>query len=314
VHAISELVLCGGICVALWVPAAECQVWLVLDTSRIPLVTGYPGFFGNPGKITIKKNLDYNLSANLLSSVNSPGPNEDGQATLQQAFKYSWTIGQGDHLNCTNTFSHRLGVQYFFDSVFRIQADENIFRTRLEYKLSKGTGLAFDSELNTRLLNGYDYMLDDSNRMVRALNSSFLTPLVWNLSLGLNFRIPGTGTAMLGINGIRLTVLRDTSVFSALHAEVYQGIRRGDNHLLEYGISCRIQADRTFWKILHWNCDMLLFKGFDKPADLNMKNLFELRPVNFLVISFQNRICYEEEVSRRIIMENILSAGFSFRK
>jgi hypothetical protein len=198
--------------------------------------------------------------------------------------------------------------------VIRIQADENIFRTRLEYKFKKAAGLAFDSELNTRLLNGYDYMLDDSNRTVRALNSSFLTPLVWNLSLGLNFRIPGTGTAMLGINGIRLTVLRDTSVFSALHADVYQGIRRGDNHLLEYGLSCRIQADRTFWKILRWNCDMLIFKGFNKPADLNMKNLFELRPVNFLVISLQNRICYEEDVSRRIYMENILSAGFSFRK
>jgi hypothetical protein len=314
VHAISGLVLCSGICFALWIPNVDGQVYLVLDTTRIPLIISYSGVMGSRGISTLKRSLEYSFSASLFSYVNGSGQEGKGQVLLLNGFKYSWTIGHDEDIYCTNTFSHRLGVRYFFDSVTRIHADENIFRTRLEYKIARWSGLAFDSELSTRLLNGYDYLLKDSNQVVRVLNSSFLTPLIWNLSLGLSFRVPGTGTVLLGISGARLTVIRDTSVFSAQQSDVYQGIRRGSNHLFEYGLSCRIQAERTFWKILRWNCDMLVFKGFNKPADLNLKNLFEIRPVNFLVISLQSRICYEEDISRRIVMENILSAGFSFKK
>ncbi|MCK7539482.1 MAG: hypothetical protein MZV63_55535 [Marinilabiliales bacterium] len=119
---------------------------------------------------------------------------------------------------------------------------------------------------------------------------------------------------MLGLTGGRLTLLRDTSVFTGQDVSIYYGVQRGTNHLVEYGISLRFQADRAFWKILRWNCDLLIFKGYDSPADLNLKNIFEIRLASFIVISVQTRLLYEEDISRKLRVENMLSAGFTIKR
>ncbi len=267
-----------------------------------------------PPRSNVEYTIDYTIAGFWLSFISGSSTSEKGQIICLQSLKYSWVIEKPGRLTLTNTFSHRLAVQCYFDSVTRIQADENYFRTRLEVRMTPWICGAFDSELNTRLLNGYDYEVDDSNRMIKRLNSSFLTPLVWNLALGITLRLPETGTLMLGLTGARLTCLRDTSVFAAQQTDVYRGVRRGSDHLFEYGISCRLQTDRTFLKILRWNCDLLAFKAYRKAVSLNLKNLLEVRPVKFLSVSVQTRMFYEEEVSRSLRMENLLTVGFSFKK
>jgi hypothetical protein len=294
--------------------SASGQAFLVVDTSRFLL---NPGREGAPAQVLpfrLSVTADYSLTASLLSLVNDPGKTDRGQFILLHGLRYSWTIEKPDKLTFTNSLYHRLGFQFIFDSVTRIQADETLFRTKLEYKVFGSLSLAFDSDLSTRLLNGFDYSVDDSGHTVRALNSSFLTPFIWNVSFGLSYRIPKTGSIMAGLSGLRLTCIRDTSVFGEQKAMVYHGVPKGHDHLVEYGISCRFQADRTFWKIVRWNCDMMIFKGYNTAADLNLKNLFEIRPVGFLVISLLTRVYYEEDISRRVCTENILSAGFSLRK
>jgi hypothetical protein len=313
-HAISGLALCSWICLAVWIPSADGQVFLLLDTARIPLLAGPGGDCGVPPRFTFKKNLDYSLTSSLVSFINGSGPGNKGQVILQHGLKYSWIIERKEHLTFGNSFSHRLGIQYFFDSISRICPDETIFRTRLEYKFGKWTRFSLDSELNTRLLNNWDLVTTDSNTTRLVLSSSFLTPLIWNLAGGFSFLMPETGSIMLGITGGRLTVIRDTSVFTGQQVNSYYGVKRGAGHLFEYGVSLRLQADRTFWKVLRWNCDLLLFKGYDKPADLNLKNLFEVRLASFIVISVQTRLLYEEDISRQLQVENLFSAGFTLKR
>lgn len=304
----------GWVCLALSISPAVGQVFLVIDTTRLAL---NPDREGNPMQwfpFRLTSVTEYTLSASTRWLVNSATRDEPGHVLLQHAFRFTWTIVKEGKVACTHSFSHRLGFLYLFDSVTRIQADENLFRTHLDLYITGIAGIAFDSEISTRLFTGYDYLKDDSGRMERRLNSSFLTPLIWNLSAGISFKIPGTGSGMIGLSGVKLTCLRDTSVFTEQQAVIYQGVRKGHDHLLEYGLSCRFQADRSFWKIVRWNCDMLIFKGYNKPADLNFRNLFEIRPVSFLVISLQTRVWYEEDISRRICTENLLSVGFSLKK
>jgi hypothetical protein len=287
---------------------------LVLDTTRFPLMINAGCNDRGLFRYTFRKNLDYSLTGSLMSFINGPGPADKGQFILQQGLRYSWIIEYRENLTFSNSYSHRLGIQWYFDSISRICPDENIFRTRLEYRLKRWAALSLDSELNTRLLNNWELVRCDSNRTCRILTSSFLTPLVWNLAGGFSFRVPQTGSVMLGLTGGRLTLLRDTSVFTGQEVDIYYGVKRGTNHLVEYGISLRFQADRTFWKVLKWNCDLLIFKGYDSPADLNLKNIFEIRLASFIVISVQTRLLYEEDISRKLRVENMLSAGFTVKR
>ena len=189
-----------------------------------------------------------------------------------------------------------------------------MLRTRLEYRVEEVGGITLDSELGTCLLNHWEQIRIDSSRTARLLTSSFLSPMIWTFAGGISLRIPETGSVMAGITGGRLTLLRDTSVFAGKQAASCYGVKRGTNHLFEYGISLRFQADRIFWKILRWNCDLLVFKGYDKPADLNLKNIFEVRLASYIVISVQTRLLYEEDISRQLQVENMLSAGFMIKR
>lgn len=304
----------GWVCLAVWIPTLKGQLFLVLDTARIPLMINAGCNGQGFSRFAFKTSLDYSLTGSLFSSVNEPGPGSDGQFILQQGLRYSWTVEKPDRFTVSNSFSHRLGIQCYFDSISRICPDENIFRTRLEYRPKRWVSFSLDSELNTRLLNNWEPVRSGSGQTCRVLTSSFLTPLVWNLAGGFTIRLSRTGSVMLGLTGGRLTLLRDTSVFAGQEIGSYYGVKRGTNHLLEYGISLRFQADRTFWRVLRWTCDLLLFKAYDNPADLNLKNMFEIRLASFIVISVQTRLLYEEDISRKLQVENMLSAGFNIKR
>jgi hypothetical protein len=69
--------------------------------------------------------------------------------------------------------------------------------------------------------------------------------------------------------------------------------------------------EKDILKKLHWNFDLLLFKNYNTPPDMILKNLFGLRINRFLKTSLQTRIFYEEKLSRQLQFENILSVGLN---
>ncbi|HNW76656.1 MAG TPA: hypothetical protein PKJ28_07185 [Bacteroidales bacterium] len=304
----------GCFCLFCWMQPVSGQLYMLLDTTRIPLMPVAGSGNDDWWRFNIRQHTEYSVTTSLAGMINNPGPEEKGHFLLQHSLYYSWSFKKPDHWSLSNNFSHRLGIQCYFDSITRVQADENLFRTKLEYRFGEWGGMAIESELATRLFNGYDYLPGDSGGVVRALNSSFLTPLTWDLSPGLTFNIPGTGSVLLGLTGVRLTYLRDTTIFSAQGCPEYRGVKKGQNHLLEYGLSMKLQAKRTFLKALEWDCDLAVFKPFQKAVSLNWKNMFTFRPVKFMIISLQTRFLYEESISRRLRVENIFSAGISLKK
>jgi hypothetical protein len=262
----------------------------------------------------LTKGFDYSLTTSLFLGTGAVVNGEKGHAALQHALRIAWGGKVAGKTSVSNAFSHRLGIRYLFDSLFRVHCDENIFRTKVEYVLGKRSGISVESELITCLLENREWLPGDSGAFRWVTTASFLTPMVWNLAAGINFRLPETGSATIGISGARLTVVRDPDVFEALQTDVFNGVPRGQNHRFEYGLSLRLLADRTFWKILRWNCDLLVFKAYKSPLDLNVRNLLELKLGRLVVVSLQTRLLYDEEISRSLRTENLLSAGLCLRK
>ena len=70
--------------------------------------------------------------------------------------------------------------------------------------------------------------------------------------------------------------------------------------------------DRAIGTKIHWNCDLLLFKADKSTADMTFKNMFSYRINRFLKTSLQTKVFYDEDLSKQLRMENLLSFGFDF--
>jgi hypothetical protein len=116
----------------------------------------------------------------------------------------------------------------------------------------------------------------------------------------------------IGISSAKLTWLLDQDIFDKTGCDSFYGVQKGRRKLIEYGLSVHLLIDRGIGKKLQWNCDLLLFKAGNSPADLTLKNLFAYRINRFLKTSLQTRLFYDEDVSKQLRMENLLSFGFDF--
>lgn len=262
-------------------------------------------------RLRITQSIEYSLALSGIFFVNWEKDRGGNHLVLLQDLLCQWLAENGRNLRVIQKFTHHLGLQYFFDSIARFHIDENTLDTRLEWKFRKNYGLFFSSSLSTRIFNLYTLEPNDSGYQVRSLHSSFLTPFTGIFSAGFQFRWPGFGSLNFGLSSSRLTWIRDKSVYEAQQTDIWYGVPSVKKGLLEYGISFQFLVDADLVKWFHWNCDLLIFKNTDLPVDLSLKNLFRFRINRFLKVRLQTRVFYEEQVSKKVQFENMISVGFS---
>ncbi len=256
---------------------------------------------------------EYHLHASLFTVSDPSGSARRGNVVLSHSFKCQFREERGHGLVFSGSFLHRLGLQYFFNDLVRVSTDENTLRIHLERNLAGPAGIGLDSDISTALLNNYDILWPDSGKIRRILKSAFLTPMVWNLTAGLNLGLGTTVSVLLGLSGARLTLVRNAGVYEALGVPVFFGVPSGKHTRLEYGLSLKFLMDKTFRNFFRWNADLLLFKNFAIPWDLNLKNSFEFRVSDYFVFTVQTKIVYDCDISRKVLWENLVSGGFSVR-
>jgi hypothetical protein len=264
------------------------------------------------GKIRFRQELDYALSAHSLSLINYLHSQNVNRFGLLQNLRLKILIDNDKNFRFANSIIHNLGFQHYFDSITQVNVDDNTLTTRLDLKITGPLTFTFNSILTSKLLQGYDYMINDSGRQIHVLNSSFLTPLTWTFSLGLGYTLAQTGSLNLGISGGKLTYILNQNIFMIRGLQTYYGIEKGENHLLEYGMSFHLLIDKDLLKFLHWNCDLLLFKNYHSAVDVTIKNLFGLKITKFLGSSISTKILFEEKTSKHLQFENLVSFGFTF--
>jgi len=287
--------------------AAQDIIW----NDTINSLVFRPVFPEMPGRLSLKSDLDYNFSVSGCYFRNGPGDKTLSQISLQQLLKYSLRVSS-KRFHLTNDLVHNLVLSYYIDSTCKFQTDENTLTTRISYDISRFLKFSASSILTTRIFNAWDVSQTAGGAVVRTISSSFLTPLICTLSGGFGFRIGKTGLIDVGVTSAKLTYILDRSIFDKTGQDSYFGVRKGRSTFLEYGLSLHLLIDRLIGRKIQWNCDLLLFKGSESPADMTFKNLFAYRINRFLRISLQTRLFYNKDVSRQLRIENLFSIGFDF--
>jgi len=265
----------------------------------------------NPGKkVKYEQELDYSFSFSNFLFLNWHHDKNANQSILLQNLKYKFSLSGDSLVRFSGSFLHNLGLQSYFDSLTKIQTDDNTLNTRFDIRIHKNLNFTINSILTSRFMNGYDYSVDDSGSIVKILNSSFCTPLLWTFSGGFSVKWQGFGSFNLGLSTAKLTYIRDKSIFEKQKVTKFYGVPEGKGHLFEYGLSLQFLADKEFFKRVRWNCDLLVFKNYTSPVDVTLKNNFGIRINRFLKASIQTRVFYEETVSRSIQLENLVIFGF----
>jgi hypothetical protein len=258
------------------------------------------------------QDLEYSFTFTNLMLLNWQHGSNDNQLSIFQYVKYRSILNNDRNFTFSTTFVHNLGIQLFFDSIYRFQPDENTLDARLDFRIHKNLNISVLSSLSTRLFNAYDYSTDQTGNLLKTLNSSFLTPLLCTFSAGLGWAIPKLGKFSLGLSAGKFTLIRNRKIYEELGVSEFYGVSIERNSLFEYGLSLHLLFDKKFLNRIQWNCDVLIFKNYQKPIDLVMKNMVGLRINKYLKTSIQTRLFYEKEISKDVQIENLISIGFYF--
>lgn len=264
----------------------------------------------NPSRLRFTQELDYSVSFNDFLLMNWLHDKNVNQIMGLQNLKYRMIAMNDRGFSISNLFIHNLGFQYYFDSITKVYIDDNTLTTKIDLRIKTKYSVVLNSNLSSRWLRGFDYCINDSGKQIVILNSAFLTPLVWTFSLGVGINWKDFGSLNLGISGGKLTYIQQTKIFEIRHITEYWGVPAGKNHLFEYGISLQFLVNKDFHKWVHWDCDLLLFKNYNAPVNLNFKNMIGIRINKFLKTSIQTRVFYEKKVSKNLQLENLVSLGF----
>lgn len=264
------------------------------------------------GRFRLKNELTYCLSLTGYSSVSGTDDKSAWQLSFFHTVKYKFTISS-KRFHLVNDLVHDLGLLYYIDSISKFQTDENTLTTRLSYDVARFLQFTASSIIKTRIFNAWDISTAADGSQLRTLSSSFLTPMICTFSCGFGFIFPKTGILDIGVSSAKLTYLYDRGIFDKTGLDTYYGVERGKNSYFEYGLSLHLLIDRSLSSKIQWNCDLLLIKTGKAAVDFTLKNLFAFRINRFLKTSLQTKLFYDEDVSRQLKMENLLSFGFDFR-
>lgn len=288
------------------------QVLVLKDTMVLTTIENPFDPRISPLKFHLTQDLEYCVSFSNLLFFNWQHISGDNQAALFQYIKYKTKLNNSRNFTFSTSFVHNLGIQVFFDSISRFQPDENVMDTRFDIRIQKNLSLTVLSNVSTRMFNAYDYSSDTSGDLMRTLRAAFLTPLLCTFSAGLGYIVPRYGTLTLGLSAAKLTLIRNKEVYDELGISEFYGVARDNSHSFEYGLSLHLMVDKKFPGRVHWTCDALVFKNYKQPIDITIKNLIGIRINKFLKTTIQTRLLYEEQVSKCLQVENLITIGFFY--
>ncbi len=260
----------------------------------------------------VLQDVDYSISCSGQFFCNRPHERNLREVMLLQHFRYQSAISSETRFKIVNSVVQELGIECFIDSITRFQPDENTMITRAEYSVTRHLLFSLFSQMTTRLFNTYVYSVTQNGNRCRALNGSFLTPLLWTFSGGLAWTVPGYATLDFGATSGKITWVRDRGIYDQLKVASFYGVPKGKNHAFEFGLSMHMLVDHDFKNRFHWHCDLLLFKNYLKPVDLTLTNQVGININKFIKTSIRTHVTYESTVSKTLQVENLITLGFSF--
>lgn len=291
-------------------PAGGQQLF-IFDTLTAGLLqdTGGAGF---QARVRLIHTLTWSAACQFLHLVN-PAPGQgDGHLTLSHQVKYRSSLSCASWLVAGADLDHELGIRYLLDSTFQANPDETRFDARLATTTGKGIQFNIQSTLATRLLPAYSRFTGPSGAPSVRLSSSFLTPLTWSFSAGVQSPIPFFGSLSLGLPAGRLTWMARDRVYEEQQSDLVNGVERGRKLRIDYGLSLQVLIDRKVGGSMRWTLDLRLFRAHPGLYGLDVRNAVTLRITSFLRATLQSRLGYDDTAGHTLRGENHASLVLSF--
>lgn len=294
-----------------WVSISGLPAQVIPENDPVLLwPPGSPGNIKNILRATVGQELEYSFSMSGSSFLNS---NRNDLVVSMHSLKYQLSLVFPNTITLSGKIQHELGFHFFSDSITVITPDETTLSTRLLVTLRKNFKIFFSSDVSTRLFNMSEEV-SDVNGHIRILEtSSFMNPLIADLSVGLSYIRPGLGEIRMGTSSARFTMITDPGIFRRTGADQFYGIPEGKTHLFEYGLSLYLLIDKDLCKQLHWKCDLKIFKNYLSPADLFLNSILSYNLNRYFSFKLRTFINYERATSRKVQIENHLTIGFSLQ-
>lgn len=310
-----SLGMATGFCLLTWLCSPydpRCQELIFNDSLMIGIDAQIPS--GTPLVLyRFRQQIEYKLSFSGLLNFHWEHDPAANHVALLGNLNYRSILTNERRFKLQTSLLHDLGFQIFFDSITRFFPDAASFITQLELKINHRFIFTLNTNLSSRIFNDYRYVMDQNGDQVRRMQSGFFTPMILTFSSGFGWNLPSWGALNFGITGGKLTFIRYRDIFEILGVEKYYGVPSGKQTLFEYGISMLVSIDRNLFKSLKWTCEMMLFKNYIKPIDVTVKNLFEWRFGRIFSGSLQTRLFYEEAVSKKLQIDNVIILGVGLR-
>jgi hypothetical protein len=284
------------------------------DTAILSVVGSCPDSGCTLVKYRVTNSLGYSVSLTGMQFSNQGNGRSNGSISLLHHLACRSEVHLPGRCQVSNHLVHDLGILCYPDSLTLFRPDETILTSTAGWTVVRNCSLGVSTSLTTRLFNNYIYTDDTSGGQKETLSGAFCSPLRWSLSALTTWTIPDIGILNLGLSSARLTVVTNNRVLRGQAILFSTGVPAGKRHLLEYGLALQATIRRDFFQCVQWNCDISLFRSVDRKTDLSVRNLLGIRIGKYLNGSIQTRLLYEEEISRKVRVENMLTAGFIFQK
>ncbi len=250
-----------------------------------------------PGYIYWVKHGDHTLEAaqNYISDNWNSGGNRN--YTIRNAHRLTLNYKK-DKVTFDNTMEWRLNLQSTpADKLHDVNISEDLFRLEniLGYRAFNKWSYSTRLETSTKFFNSYPV---NSNQR----NSSFLSPLVMDLSIGLgykldkNFKSDKRKKLSFNLNlsplSMRYNYVRDDKV-----DETRYGVPKGDRALLEIGSQINSNLTFDFNRYMTWTSRFKYFTNYERTL-VEFENTFAMRFTRLLGATINLNARFDDNVVR----------------
>ena len=255
---------------------------------------------------------DLYTTANVLHYDNALTADQKNELN----FYYNFTINNSlktKYFTLRTYIFNEYGVRHYLDSITTKGQDKYTIKNTLQVQLTPGLKILFAASVQSQLWPTYQYPPGGRDRI---LYTSYFSPGYMNFSSGASFKLLKGGTLDLGIIGGKITKIRKQQIYDERGVSKLYGIGKDERKAVDYGLSLHFNVPpQHFNKHFVWECYLDGYApknqiGRLKGYTLDAMNVFHYICFKNVRLSFRTFATYDENVSSKLFLSNMLSIGF----
>ena len=260
---------------------------------------------------------DFFTTANVIDYENAVSAEQKDELN----FYYNVTLNnffKTKYFTIRSYFFNEYGIKYFFDSVTTKGPDNFQTTNALQFQLvKKYLRLQLGVTSKSQFWKTYNYRTVDSlDKEERYLYSDYFSPGYVLYSFGVSYRFLKNATVDIGIIGGRTTKIRNQAIFDERQTVSLYGLKKGEHKKESYGLHIAWNIPpRRLTKHFGWESTGSIYADKEQIGRLQgysyqLMNVFHYMFLKNLRISLRTSLKYDERISAKTTVVNMLSVGF----